>query len=166
MSGGINLQPLTAAQIPEVAELARTVWQATYRDIISQAQIDQMLAERYASESLEAYLDADDRWFEVALLDERLAGFCACERYGDEYKLDKLYIHPQAQRRGVGARLIASAAGRGKTLGYPAMILAVNKRNAQAIAAYRKHGFSVRESVCVDIGNGFVMDDFIMEKSL
>jgi ribosomal protein S18 acetylase RimI-like enzyme len=42
----------------------------------------------------------------------------------------------------------------------------VNKQNAQAIAAYRKNGFEVREAVRVEIGNGFVMDDFIMAKSL
>jgi hypothetical protein len=42
----------------------------------------------------------------------------------------------------------------------------VNKRNASAIAAYRKHGFDVRESVVKDIGGGFVMDDYIMEKRL
>ncbi|MGE5386271.1 MAG: N-acetyltransferase family protein [Betaproteobacteria bacterium] len=166
MTDAIRLQPLVAEQMPAVAALARTVWQATYRNIISQTQIDQMLAERYATESLQAYLGSDGRWFEVALLDGQLVGFCACERYGHEYKLDKLYIDPAMQRRGIGGRLVASAAQRGRKLGYLAMILAVNKRNAQAIAAYRKHGFSVRESVCVDIGNGFVMDDFIMEKSL
>ena len=46
------------------------------------------------------------------------------------------------------------------------MILAVNKQNSRAIAAYLKNGFAVREAVRVEIGNGFVMDDFIMAKSL
>jgi ribosomal protein S18 acetylase RimI-like enzyme len=50
--------------------------------------------------------------------------------------------------------------------GCTTLILAVNKRNEKAIAAYRKQGFAVRDSVCVDIGNGFVMDDFIMAKPL
>ena len=42
-------------------------------------------------------------------------------------------------------------------------MLAVNKRNAAAIAAYRKHGFEIVEAVVKDIGGGFVMDDYIME---
>jgi len=46
------------------------------------------------------------------------------------------------------------------------LILAVNKGNSNAIAAYRKQGFSIRDSVSVDIGGGFVMDDFIMARSL
>jgi ribosomal protein S18 acetylase RimI-like enzyme len=46
------------------------------------------------------------------------------------------------------------------------LILAVNKRNERAIATYRRNGFAVREAVRVEIGDGFVMDDFIMSRSL
>jgi len=46
------------------------------------------------------------------------------------------------------------------------VILAVNKRNTAAINSYRKYGFAVREAIVDDIGHGFVMDDFIMEKML
>ena len=98
--------------------------------------------------------------------DGKLAGFCACEIVDGEYKLDKIYIDPTLQRRGLGAALITRASERARALAYPTMILTVNKRNAQAIAAYRKYGFAVRDSVCVEIGNGFVMDDFILEKKL
>ena len=45
-------------------------------------------------------------------------------------------------------------------------MLSVNKRNAKAIAAYQKNGFGITESVVTDIGNGFVMDDFIMVNGL
>lgn len=166
MSAVIEVHPLATADIPAIATLARTVWQVAYREIITQAQIDHMLVERYSAGSLLAYLDADDRWFDVAWADGQATGFCACELHAGEYKLDKLYIDPQAQRRGIGGMLIGKAADRARNIGFAAMILAVNKRNEQAIAAYRKHGFEVRESVCVDIGNGFVMDDFIMEKKL
>jgi len=34
------------------------------------------------------------------------------------------------------------------------------------VRAYEKHGFAIRESVVVDIGGGFVMDDFVMARSL
>lgn len=162
----LTLRPLAAADLDAVAQLARLVWQATYPGIITQAQIDFMLGERYSLGALSAYLGSDDRWFEVAAKGEVLVGFCACEIHRGEYKLDKLYVDPQQQRQGIGGQLVARAAARGRELGHPRMILAVNKRNATAIAAYRAQGFAVRESVCVDIGNGFVMDDYIMEKKL
>lgn len=166
MNEAITFRPLGTGDFADVARLARVIWQATYKKIIPQAQIDHMLAERYSEDSLQVYLDAPGHWFELALVDGKLCGFCACEVYQGEYKLDKLYIHPDKQRLGIGGQLIARAAARGREQGYGEMILAVNKRNEQALAAYRKHGFAVRESVCVDIGKGFVMDDFIMEKPL
>lgn len=159
-------RPLTPSDLESVADLARRVWQDTYPGIISQAQIDSMLAARYHPGALGEYLAAEDRWFELAETAGQLAAFCACERHCGEYKLDKLYVDPVRQRNGLGGQLIARAAERARSLGFPHMILAVNKRNAQAIAAYRKHGFSIRESVCVEIGGGFVMDDYIMQKPL
>ncbi|OQA34148.1 MAG: Protease synthase and sporulation negative regulatory protein PAI 1 [Betaproteobacteria bacterium ADurb.Bin341] len=166
MNDTITFRPLAAADFAAVTKLARIIWQATYKHIITQAQIDHMLAERYSEHRLSDYLSRPDHWFELALVDGEICGFCACEVYQGEYKLDKLYIHPARQRLGIGGMLIGRAAARGRELGYGEMILAVNKRNEQAIAAYQKHGFAVRESVCVDIGKGFVMDDFIMEKPL
>jgi ribosomal protein S18 acetylase RimI-like enzyme len=81
-------------------------------------------------------------------------------------KLDKLYVHPDRQRQGYGGALIEHACERARRLGYGAVILAVNKRNTTAIAAYRKYGFEIREGVVKDIGGGFVMDDYIMERKL
>lgn len=162
----LTFRSLAASDFEPVATLARIVWQATYTGIISQAQIDSMLAARYNASALREYIDSESRWFELALLADKLVGFCACEIAGGEYKLDKIYINPQQQRSGIGAALIGRAETRGKALGHTTMILAVNKRNLPAIAAYQKQGFSVRESVCVDIGNGFVMDDYIMQKML
>ena len=62
--------------------------------------------------------------------------------------------------------LIAHVAARAKKLGYPCVILAVNKRNEKAIGSYKKYGFVVREAIVDDIGHGFVMDDYVMEKKL
>ena len=42
----------------------------------------------------------------------------------------------------------------------------VNKRNDRAIAAYQKAGFCIAEEAVLDIGGGFVMDDFLMEKEV
>ena len=166
MSTAPQFRPLAVGDLSAVTTLARIVWQATYTGIISQEQIDTMLAARYCDAALRQYLDANDRWFDVALVDGSIAGFCACEIYKGEYKLDKIYVDPTQQRSGLGGTLIGRAETRGRELGHDTLILAVNKKNAQAIAAYRKHGFSVRESVYINLGNGFFMDDYIMQKKL
>ena len=166
MNRAVQFRPLAETDLVTVAALAARIWQATYPGLITQEQIDSMLAARYCPAALRQYINAPERWFELLLIDDEIIGYCACEMVGDEYKLDKIYIDPAQQRRGFGSRLIARAAARGRELGQPAMILAVNKRNAQAIAAYSKQGFAVRESICVDIGHGVVMVDYLMQKKL
>lgn len=163
----LQIRPLTASEVDDLAALARDIWQHHYPGIITQHQIDYMLAQRYSREHLLGELATPGIWWDQAFLDGRRVGFASSLLAGaGEMKLDKLYIHPDCQRQGVGQRLIAEVAARGRLQGCHTLALAVNKNNVQAIAAYQKHGFSVREAVRVEIGNGFVMDDFIMAKSL
>jgi RimJ/RimL family protein N-acetyltransferase len=44
--------------------------------------------------------------------------------------------------------------------------LTVNKNNVNSIKAYEKMGFKNVGSVVQDIGSGYVMDDYKMEKTL
>jgi ribosomal protein S18 acetylase RimI-like enzyme len=164
----ILISPVTAADVEAVAALARRVWQHTYLGIISQQQIDYMLDQRYRTQLVNEELGMDTIWWDQLRVDGQLAGFVSCLLTGTpgEMKLDKLYVDPQRQRLGMGRRLVDQVLARALAAGCQTLILAVNKGNEKAIAAYRKQGFAVRESVCVDIGGGFVMDDFIMARSL
>lgn len=164
----IAIGAATEADIGVIAALARVVWQDTYPAIIGQAQIDTMLAQRYNASRLREELAATGVWWDLIRAGGEPAGFASSLLVAapGEMKLDKLYIDPARQRLGLGGRLIAHVAGRALENGCDTLVLAVNKRNERAIAAYRKHGFAVRDAVRVDIGNGFVMDDFIMAKRL
>jgi ribosomal protein S18 acetylase RimI-like enzyme len=162
----IEIKPVTPPEVPAISALAREIWQATYPGIITQEQIDFMLEQRYGHERLYDDLEDAHKWLDQAFHDGRRVGFAFSEETKGEFKLDKLYIHPDVQRRGVGGQLIAHVAARAKKLGYPCVILQVNKRNVNAIASYEKYGFAVRTSTVDDIGRGFVMDDYVMEKKL
>ena len=162
----IQIRPVTPPDVPAISSLAREIWQATYPGIITQEQIDFMLEQRYGHERLYDDLEDADKWLDQAFQVDRRVGFAFSEIYKGEFKLDKLYIHPDVQRQGVGGQLIGHVAARAAKLGYPCVILQVNKRNAKAINSYMKYGFAVRTSTMDDIGGGFVMDDFVMEKKL
>ncbi|QEL63769.1 hypothetical protein OTERR_02930 [Oryzomicrobium terrae] len=169
LPAGTAIRPMDAADIGPVAELARRIWQATYPGIITQDQIDYMLAQRYNATVLAEELGRDDVAWDVLWRDGARIGFAATlfPPEGEaEAKLDKLYLDPTHQRGGLGGALIAHVAERAAARGCQTLVLAVNKHNAPAIGAYRKHGFTVRESVTKDIGHGFVMDDFIMARNL
>ena len=155
-------------QLPDVQRLAGVIWREHYPGIISAAQIEYMLARGYALEALAGFLGGADRGLELATVDGELAGFAAWYVADDPAtaKLDKLYVLPARQRLGLGGRLIARVEAQARGAGAATLILNVNKHNVQAIRAYEKHGFAIREAVVVDIGQGYVMDDYVMAKRL
>ncbi len=163
----VAVEPAREEHLAEIAALAGIVWRAHYPGIISPRQIEHMLARMYDISVLSQEMAAGIR-FERALIDGVMRGFSSFGPASNpsEMKLHKLYVHPEWQRHGLGKRLLQSLEANARTNGARSLILNVNKRNERAIAAYRKHDFTIRESVVVDIGDGFVMDDYIMAKTL
>ena len=163
-----EITPVRPADVSAIVLLARVIWQHAYAGMITQMQIDYMLAQRYNAPHLLTELSQPGLWWDQALVTGERVGFSSCYLTDTpgEIKLDKVYVHPDWQRAGVGGALIERVVGRGRAACCDTLVLAVNKQNVRAIAAYERKGFSVRESVCVDIGGGFVMDDFIMSRSI
>jgi GNAT superfamily N-acetyltransferase len=164
----VEIRRANRADIPVVGRLARTIWHAHYPGIITPEQIEYMLERGYSPEALEGFLGRPDRGLELAIADGVPAGFAAWYVTGDpaEAKLDKLYVLPSHQRHGLGGGLIRRVAELAGAAGATRLVLNDNKRNDRAIRAYGRYGFAIRESVVVDIGNGFVMDDYVMASPL
>jgi len=153
--------------LPEIAELAGVIWRLHYPGIISTAQIDYMLAKMYALETLREEIRLRFIRYERLLVGEELAGF-ASHGPTDQpkvFKLHKIYLHPAWQGQGLGSLLLRHCEHEVAKLGADRLALTVNKRNAKAIAAYQRNGFAITDSVVVNIGGGFVMDDYVMEKA-
>ena len=164
----MRIEPLASADVEQMAALAAEIWYQHYLSIITAAQIEYMLKQRYDPVLVRAELARGDIWWDKLLVNEVLCGFSSyvlADTPGD-IKLDKLYVHPRCQRRGYGGMMIARATAVARGQDCHRLVLAVNKNNRNAIAAYLKHGFRVATAIVKDIGGGFVMDDYIMEKSV
>ena len=157
----VAIRALSEADIESVCALAGEIWHRHYPAIISRAQIEYMLEERYRPEVLRSELGQVGLWWDLLLVDNLPRGFSSCfvTREPGHMKLDKLYIHPDSQRAGHGKRLLERVLAHAREVDCGQLILAVNKRNANAIAAYRKWGFEIERSTVQAIGGGFVMDD-------
>lgn len=156
---------LRPEEVDALAALARTVWQATYPALISQAQIDAMLTDRYAATRIRDQLDdARHAWWVSGAPPAGFAHVYAAD--ATTAKLDKLYVHPERQRQGMGAGLLRACIDWARRQDLPVLRLQVNRGNTQAIHAYEKYGFRIVESRVFDIGNGHVMDDHVMELTL
>jgi diamine N-acetyltransferase len=168
MEKKVRIEPLEAGEVEALAALAREIWRAHYPAIIGDAQTEYMLNQRYEPELVRAELRQRGLWWDKLLVREELAGFASylLPQDAGDMKLDKLYVHPRHQRRGYGGILIARACAVARAHGCSRLVLAVNKRNRSAIAAYLKYGFAIAGTAVKDIGEGFVMDDYVMVKPL
>jgi ribosomal protein S18 acetylase RimI-like enzyme len=167
-AGAVRIAPLAPEDVERVSALAEEIWRQHYPGIIGVAQIEYMLKQRYDPRVMRAELQRTDVWWDKLLAGSEIVGFASyflTDQPG-EMKLDKLYVHPRHQRKGYGALLLERACANARARGCSTLTLAVNKNNRSAIAAYLKHGFRIREAAVKDIGGGFVMDDYIMEKAL
>ena len=164
----IAVLPVEPGEVERIAALAGEIWRRHYADIISAAQIEYMLKQRYEPPLIHSELARTDLWWDKLLVRGEIAGFASyfLTGHAGEMKLDKLYVHQNHQRRGFGGRVITHVCERARGLGCSRVVLAVNRNNHNAIGAYLKHGFRVRGSQIKDIGGGFVMDDYVMAREL
>jgi GNAT superfamily N-acetyltransferase len=163
-----SIDPITADDFGTIAQLAERIWHQHYAPIISVAQIDYMLAGRYTPEDLGAYVGGSrDRWMCVVRDDAVPIGYLSYALLEqDAMKLEQLYLLAERRGGGIGGRMIDHVEAHARALGRTRLELTVNKRNTGSIAVYQRRGFVVREAVVFDIGGGFVMDDYVMEKAL
>jgi GNAT superfamily N-acetyltransferase len=166
VTADFNISPLRNADITPVCSLAREIWLQHYPGIITIKQIEYMLAQRYSSDIISMQVHSGEAWWDKLEVRGELCGFASYERGREAgaMKLDKLYVHQVVRGKGYGAALIEHVAGVARRQGMETLYLQVNKQNRGSVAAYLRAGFAVANSVTVDIGRGFVMDDYVMEK--
>lgn len=163
----IILRKAKEEDIEMIQSLARKTWPMAYSAIISAEQIEYMLDKMYNKGELLSQLQQGHTFLiaEEGEADLGFAGFSIHDTDQRIYKLHKLYVLPEAHGKGVGKILINEVVNQIRDLGATALQLNVNRQN-KAADFYKKGGFIIKETVDLDIGNGFLMNDYVMEKQL
>ena len=164
----VTLQHVEREDITEIVQMAEKIWREHFPGIISDEQIDYMLVKLYSPGVISQELESGQAEYYFILDEERHVGFCSFGPSAKEaeMKLHKLYVLPQYQRNGFGNSALNCLEQLCRKQGFDILTLAVNKNNSSAIHAYHSRGFFIEEAVAVDIGEGFIMDDYIMKKRL
>lgn len=159
-----EILPLASHEAGAISLLAETIWRHHYTGIISSAQIEHMLAQRYQPGLIQSQLTDSHIWWRKLVLTDRIIGFSCYMQTPkpEELKIDKFYIHCDHQRQGYGAMIVADAVKILRKHDLQTLILTVNKHNHKAISAYQRYGFEITADSVVDIGGGFVMNDYLM----
>jgi hypothetical protein len=148
----------TIEDIPTIREIAHITWQPTFREILSQEQIEYMLEMMYSEKALKEQIEVKKHQFFLAKEDERILGYLSVEvDYNQQpmTKIHKIYILPDLQK----AEQVALE--NNNTI----LSLNVNRFN-KALKFYETVGFSITKTEDINIGNGYLMEDFVMEKNL
>jgi ribosomal protein S18 acetylase RimI-like enzyme len=81
------------------------------------------------------------------------------------FRLHKIYINPQQQGKGIGKLLLDFIIKDIRPAGATELELNVNRHN-KALGFYKKYGFSITREEDIDIGQGYLMNDYVMSLCL
>ncbi|VAW33964.1 Acetyltransferase, GNAT family [hydrothermal vent metagenome] len=155
----------TEANYTTIATLATTIWQQHYTPIIGEAQVQYML-DKYQSVTAIKQQSANGVKYFIIIYQDMAVGYLAYIKQNSSLFLSKLYILKPARNKGFGKQAIAFIQSSAIAMGLNKISLTVNKYNAATIRAYEKMGFDNIGEIITDVGNGFVMDDYKLEKTL
>jgi N-acetylglutamate synthase-like GNAT family acetyltransferase len=160
-----EIRHATINDIPAIRDLVFKVWPQTYAGILPQDKIDYMLDLMYSEASLKKQIEGGSQFILIDN-DSEAVGYAAYQGTGAGiFKLHKLYVLPSQQGKGTGRHMVDYIIDQIKKQGAKLLELQVNRAN-KARYFYEKIGFAIRESIDLDIGNGYIMDDYIMEKKV
>lgn len=165
----IHIVQAGIADLEKVRKVALKTWPQTFANILSPSQIEYMLDWMYDMESLMQQMLGKQHVFLLAMEGKDCLGFCSYELHvkkQHQTKIQKIYILPESQGKGVGKKLLQTVSEIALQQGDTHLFLNVNKHNQEAISFYLHLGFYEAFKEVIDIGNGFLMDDIVMELKL
>jgi len=161
----LTVRNASSQDIQLIRDLTYQIWPQTYSSILSQEQIDYMLEKMYSEASLQKQI-SEGCQFSIVYDDNTPVGFSSIQEIKPSiFKLHKIYILPSQQGKGIGRFVIDYILKEIKQKGATALQLQVNRFN-KAKDFYEKLGFRVIDNKDFDIGDGYFMNDYIMQKVL
>ncbi len=161
----MQFRKATILDIPTIQAIAEETWRPTYSHILTEEQTLYMLDLMYHSEILQKQIEGNVSFY---LVEEEgmTLGYVGFEAISEEVvKLHKIYFRPDQKKKGAGRFAIDFVKEQSKLMGAQFIELNVNKYNS-AVHFYLKMGFTISQEMELDIGRGYIMDDYVMRIDL
>ena len=157
----IQLKPVsTLADVQLIAQLAKEIWTEHYTSIIGAKQVYYMLATLQSEDAILNDL-AKGKHYLLVESEQLIIGYVGYELQGGQLFLSKLYLKKSERAKGAGRSILEALKEIAQTNKKECIVLTVNKNNYASIAAYQALGFQLIKEQCVEIGEGYVMDDYV-----
>ena len=154
-------KPTSNQNFLQIETLARKIWEEHYTPIIGEAQVAYMLGKFQSIAAMQKQVSEGYEYFMIKE-GEELVGYLAFKEEQDQLFLSKVYVHSSMRGKGLGKAAIEFVKEQVAQRGLKQIRLTVNKYNHNSIAAYLKMGFVKTRELVIDIGEGYVMDDYEM----
>jgi RimJ/RimL family protein N-acetyltransferase len=155
----------TKAEYATISDLANRIWFEHYGPIIGEAQVSYMLEKFQSALAIEDQVEKGMRYY-LVLHRAIPVGYFAFSEKAESLFLSKLYVLDSMRGSGMGRLALTFIEAQAKELQLKKIELTVNKYNSSSIQVYEKMGFITIDAIVQDIGNVYVMDDYVMEKSV
>tara|TARA_B100001059_G_C17733213_1_gene527393 strand:- start:102 stop:587 length:486 start_codon:yes stop_codon:yes gene_type:complete len=157
------IQRLWKNELELIHTMAHEIWPICFKEMISQEQIKYMLEWMYNLKQLEQNFNKGHE-FIILREQEKNIGFASFEFRKEKscVRLHKLYVNPKQHHKGSGRKILQYIYGAAREHKLNALDLFVNRTNP-AVNFYQKIGFEIVESIDLDIGNGYFMNDYRMK---
>jgi GNAT superfamily N-acetyltransferase len=160
----LNLKLANLNDLNTIANLAKEIWNEHYVPIIGQKQVDYMLNKMYNLDSLNDQMLIQKHKFYLIENNFETIGFVSLGTENDsDYFIHKFYIQQSQSNSGIGSQVIGKMI---KLVAPKSLTLTVNRQNHKSINFYFKNGFKIEQVADFDIGEGYVMNDFVMKKRI
>lgn len=158
----------TTEDIHIIQSLSDVIWPHTFREMLSSEQIAYMMNMMYSAEALTKQMSEGHHYLLVKDGDEYIAYISYENNYKNKSwtKVHKIYILPSVQGTGLGRKLIDIVADIAMSNSNSELSLNVNRDNLKAINFYKRMGFEIILSEDNDIGCGYLMTDYVLNKKI
>ena len=156
---------ITKEKIKIVAGLAETIWREHYTPIIGAGQVEYMLDKYQSENAIGLQIENGIKYYHL-LNKGKSVGYFSFSIQEDALFLSKFYVLRTERGKGIGREAIKFIEEQTRALDLHKIKLTVNKYNTKSIQAYEKMDFENVAAIVQDIGNGYVMDDYVLEKTL
>jgi diamine N-acetyltransferase len=163
MEASVTVERAAAQDVLTIKEVLRETWQDTYASMLPKTAIETITSEWHAPALLAAQIQNPDIYFAVARVGGTIAGLVTAQKQDDAIVVNRLYVRPHHQRRGIGRQLLESCYREFDNA--PKVRLTVEADNRKGVAFYTKQGFREVARNSEEIV-GTRLEHSIMEKPL
>ena len=150
-------------ELKELADFAKGIWNEYFPGLITQDQVDYMVEKFQSYDAMYEQVKNNQYHYYLVRANDEKIGYIGLQNQPDRLFLSKFYLKKEARGNHYATQMFEFVKEQADKYCYPAIYLTCNKGNKHSLQVYDKFGFQWIDSDQTDIGQGYIMDDYIYE---